>query len=251
MDIEPWIEDGAPAEVVAALRAARREAPEPQAIERCLATAAAGAVGIAALTANGASINMAPAAFGHAGAAASGTVLSLVKWGVGGLLAGSLYAGGALVVGRTTAPLARVHGPITASGAGAELGTSGVAPPAQASAPAPAAEVEASSPAHVPRPLAREARGPDAELTEQLALLRHARTALDSGAPLAATRWLAEYERRFGDASSLSPEARYLRLDALLASGRREEARRVAREIIARDAKGPHVSRARGVLDEK
>ncbi|HEX5101573.1 MAG TPA: hypothetical protein VFV94_18810 [Polyangiaceae bacterium] len=249
MDIEPWIEDGAPAEVVAALRAARREAPEPQAIERCLAAAAAGAAGVAAFTASGA--KMAPAAFGHAGAA-SGTALTLVKWGAGGLLAGSLYAGGALVVGRATAPLTGARAPITAAGAGAELGKSGVvAPVAPAAAPAPAAGTEASITAHAPRPLAREARGPDAELTEQLALVRHARVALDSGAPAAAMRWLAEYDRRFGDASSLSPEARYLRLDALLADGRREEARSVAREIIARDARGPHVSRARAVLDEK
>ncbi len=252
MDIEPWIEDGAPAEVAAALRAARREAPNPQVIERCVAAGAAGAVGVAAFTANGATLKLAPAAFGHAGAAASGTALTLVKWAAGGLLAGSLYAGGALVVGRATAPVADVHRPITPVGAGAELGKSGVVgPAAPASAPAPEAGRAASIAAHVPRAPVREARGPDVELNEQLALVRHARAALDSENPAAAMRWLAEYDRRFGAASSLSPEARYLRLDALLASGRRAEARSVAREIIARDAKGPHVSRARAVLDEK
>jgi len=249
-DIELWIEGGAPAEVAAALRAARREAPAPQVIEHCVTAAAAGAVGVIAFTAKGAAGEMAPAAFGHAGAAASSTALTLAKWGAGGLLAGSLYAGGALVVQRTTAPLGAVHGQITAVGAGAELSVPGtVAPTPRESAPAP--EAEASSTAHVPHPHAHEARGPDVELSEQLALLRHARAALDSGSPAAATRWLSEYDRRFGNASSLSPEARYLRLDALLASGRREEARSVAREIVARDAKGPHVSRALGVLDEK
>lgn len=251
-DIELWIEDGAPADVAAALRAARREAPAPQVIERCVTAAAAGAVGVVAFTAKGAAVELAPAAFGHAGAAAASTALTLAKWGAGGLLAGSLYAGGALVVQRTTAPLGGVHRQVTAVGAGAERSKPGVVAPApRESAPAPEAGAEASSTAHVPRPPAQGARGPDAELSEQLALLRQARAALDSGSPAAATHWLSEYDRRFGNASSLSPEARYLRLDALLASGRREEARSVAREIIARDAKGPHVSRALGVLDEK
>jgi hypothetical protein len=251
-DIELWIEDCAPAEVAAALRAARRESPAPQVIERCVIAAAAGAVGVVALTANGAAVDLASAAFGHAGAAASGTALTLVKWGAGGLLAGSLYAGGAVVVERASAPSARVHRQITAVGAGAELSKPGVVAPAPLeAAPTPEAGPEASSTAHVSRPPVHETRGPDAELSEQLALLRHARAALDTGSPAAATRWLSEYDRRFGNASSLSPEARYLRLDALLASGRREEARSVAREIIARDAKGPHVSRALGVLDEK
>ena len=92
---------------------------------------------------------------------------------------------------------------------------------------------------------------PDARMSAELLLLERAQASADSGKGAVALDLLSEHMRRFGPRSTLSPEARYLKLEVLAKMGRQAEARAVAREILAHDANGPHASRARHVLEEE
>jgi hypothetical protein len=182
------------------------------------------------------------------GGAATGS-LGLFKWGLGGILAGSVYVTGVRLAEHVMAPTPNAAPPVPAAT---------VVPPRLLS-PAPAAEPPAIAPPTPPVPnaaasaatrLAPEPAGPDQRLAEELALLDRVRASIDARRPAVASSLLAEHEHRFGRAAPLSPEARYLALEAFLAAGRKEEARAAAREILQRDSGGPHASRARAVLEE-
>jgi hypothetical protein len=97
-----------------------------------------------------------------------------------------------------------------------------------------------------PRPKA----SPDERLAEELALIDRVRTSVDSRNTALASTLLAEHERRFGKSAQFAPEARYLRLEIMVATGRSEEARHLAHEILERDPAGPHAARARALLKE-
>ncbi len=60
---------------------------------------------------------------------------------------------------------------------------------------------------------------------------------------------LRDYDARFPD-GALRSEATMLRIEALIATGRRDEAARLGRSVIDRDPDGPYVARIRSLLGE-
>ena len=88
-------------------------------------------------------------------------------------------------------------------------------------------------------------------MSVELSLLARAQTAFDAGNLSASQVLLDEHAQKFGSSAALSPEARYLRLELYVASGRADAAQGVAQEILRRDAKGPHAGRARRVLEQQ
>ncbi|HEX6765546.1 MAG TPA: hypothetical protein VF103_08720 [Polyangiaceae bacterium] len=250
-DIEPWIEGDAPADVVEWLGAARRESPRDDVVERCAMLVAAGGVGLAAAVSK-------PLAGGSGLAGSSTAALSLLKWGAGGLLAGTLVVSGARVAGVTTGPSDR-GAPASSLSVSVE-----VAPP-RAPAPAPMArEAVPPVPEETAPPLAKAKASParaatesghphaspDERLAEELALIDRVRASVDAHQPALAGRLLTEHEARFGKSAQCAPEARYLRVEVMLATGRMDEVRRLAREILDHDPSGPHAARARALLKE-
>lgn len=246
-EIEPWIEGDAPAEVAEWLGLARRERPRDDVVERCAVLVAAGGVGLVAAAAK-------PVAGGSGLVGTSTAALTLVKWGAGGVLAGTLFATGAHVAGLASAPTVPRRSPDTSSVS--------VQAPAPPPAPAPReVETEAAlSEEAVAPPKASPARpasepesrnaSPDERLAEELALIDRVRASVDAKNPALARALLAQHERRFGKSAQFAPEARYLRLEVAAATGSTEEARRLAQEILERDPSGPHAARARALLKE-
>jgi hypothetical protein len=260
-NIEHWIDGDAPPDVKQWLLAARAEVPPRERVEACAALAAVSGVSlVTAAVAAETSLST-----GAAGAAGKPLALALLKWGAGGLLAGGAFAGGVTAVQHAAAPApsavsATQARPIVASSAAVRTVS---APEPQSSATVaapPAPEPERRS---VPLPETRTVPEPgaspkptnapalDARLAEELALLKRARASLDAGDVRLASLLLEEHEERFGATSPLSPEARYLDFELLLAGKRRAEARALALEILARDPNGPHAERARALLEKE
>lgn len=77
-------------------------------------------------------------------------------------------------------------------------------------------------------------------LSEELGLVDDARKALAAGDPTTALRSVAEHDRRF-PAGALATERDVVRIDALVAAGRRDEANARARTFLARH---PHAAQA-------
>ena len=84
-------------------------------------------------------------------------------------------------------------------------------------------------------------------LGEQVAALNRARSALAAGDATAALRALDDHDARFPD-GVLAEEAAVMRIDALVAMGRREEASDLARRFIASHPASPYASRVRQSL---
>lgn len=251
-DIEQWLESGAPPEIADWLDAAREEAPSAHVLEAAVALAVTGAS--AAGVASGAALHTAKGL----GTAAKAGSLALVKWGVAGVIAGSAVAGGSAWVHHATPPREQQSVATPAEKAArmprSPAATSPVATPTvSASAPSPESPTLAPEPPLMARSAgtASSAAQPDARMSAELMLLERAQASADSGKRALALDLLAEHARRFGPNSTLSPEARYLKLEVLARSGRQAEARAVAREILAHDANGPHAGRARHVLEEQ
>ncbi len=250
-DIEPWIEGDAPADVAEWLSAARREQPREAVIERCSMLVAAGGLGLAAA--------VKPLASGSGLVGSSTAALALLKWGAGGVLAGSLLATGAHFAAIATEPRVRSAPPNAAmQPVEAPKARRPVSPPpdtreaepvlTEESVPLPASE--RASPAKPASESAQPNASPDERLAEELALIDRVRASVDAKNPVLAGALLAEHERRFGKSAQLAPEARYLRLEVMIATGRIEEARRLAKGIVERDPSGPHAARARAFLKE-
>jgi len=251
-DIEPWIEGDAPADVVAWLGAARRERPRDDVVERCAVLVAAGGIGLAAAAA------AKPLAGGSAlvGSSSAAGTLALLKWGAGGVLAGTLFVTGAHVARLASAPSIAPRSssvPVQAAPARAPVS---LAPATrepeptlleESAAPPVSAKV---SPAKHATDSTLPSASPDERFAQELALIDRVRANVDAKNPAVANTLLAEHERRFGKSAQFAPEARYLRLEVMVATGRVEEARRLAHEIVARDSAGPHAARARAVLKE-
>ena len=87
----------------------------------------------------------------------------------------------------------------------------------------------------------------ESTISLELALIDEARRALQTGragaALLALQRHRAEVKR-----PRLGPEAQYLEMEALFASGNASAARAVARALVARYPRGPHAARANAIL---
>jgi hypothetical protein len=237
-DIEPWLDTDAPPDVAESLRAARAEVPRRAVVERC--TRLAGMAGVVAL-----SSSVAEAGVAGGGGKALGAVL-LAKWGLAGFAAGAVLLGGVELTRRSVAP--RVAAPpvptVAPSSGPAPVATALVAPVL----PAASVEPPAARGAPVQRPTGPNA---DERLTEELSLLSGVREAVDRHDADTALRLLGEHARRYPTDARLLPEARYLRLEALVLGGRREEARDAARRILELDPRGPHAARAREVLEKE
>lgn len=252
-DIEHWLDGDVPDEIGEYLRAARAEAPRSELVERCAVAVAAGGIALAA-AASKSSFGVGSGLLGSSSGAGAVTGLALVKWGAGGVLAGTLFATGIGLAVRIDDGARRIE---SASERGVHLPAplpSGGAPVPKAPLPAPLtapAATAVNSSATTRSKAVASASTPDTRLTEELSLLGRARASIDARNTTLAGELLAEHERRFGQSARLSPEARYLRLELLADTGRREEARALAREILKRDSSGPHVARARAVLEEK
>jgi hypothetical protein len=252
-DIEPWLDSGVSADIAECLHAARRERPHDEVVERCAVIVAGGGLGLAAAAA----AKGVPVAGGSslAGVSSALSAAGLLKWGAGGLFAGTALM---TSVHLATVPPAPDRPSAPAVSAPVEPRAELVVEPEPArppvasekSSPEPTANV-VRAPVGAPPAASASPSSPDQLFAEELALVDRVRASVDANNPALASALLAQHERRFGKAAQLSPEARALRLEVLVSTGRVEEARTLAREILARDAAGPHAVRAREVLKEK
>jgi hypothetical protein len=237
-DIEPWLDTDAPPDVAESLRAARAEAPRRAVVERCVTLI--GAAGGVAL-----SSSLAGAATSGAGGKVVGAALP-VKWGLAGFAVGTMLMGGIELTQRAVAPSVAEPAPPSAA---LSSGPATVAPPVRPVTTG-LASAEPPTPRSVPpnRP-----PGPNADerLAAELALLSGVRAAIDRHDTDTALRLLAEHARRDPTDARLLPEARYLKLEALVLAGRREEARDVARRMLELDPRGPHAARAKEILEKE
>jgi hypothetical protein len=186
-------------------------------------------------------------------------VASLRKWlvlaGVGGGIAASVVAARH---GGVVAPALR-EVPATAPSR-AEVS---VEPP-PAAEPAPLAAVPTPSgvapetlpsPSEIlpqraaPRTATARPREPDpaADLAREVELLDAARRAVASGNPGRALATLDAYERQFAH-PHLRPEASLVRLEAMLALGRNDEASRFGRSLLEGQPDGPYARRIRSLF---
>jgi outer membrane protein assembly factor BamD (BamD/ComL family) len=81
-----------------------------------------------------------------------------------------------------------------------------------------------------------------------VALLDEARTALAHGDASGALAFLGRHDREY-PRGFLGSEAEVLRIQALFAQGQKEQARRRAEALLAREPNGPQAKRVRSLLD--
>lgn len=211
-----------------------------------LGVAAPALVHAASVAAGGSAATAGGAAAGGGAALQSGVVAMIVKWLGIGLLAGTVTSGGLVAAmharARSTGPAAQplARAAVDRPPVMPRARTAPAAPPASAPHAAQAARV-----ALVPRPSAGASAPPD--VSEELALLDRARRDLARGDASAALAVLTEHDRRFRS-GELGPEAEVLRVEALLAAGRRAEAARLARILLAKRPHSPYKVRLRRLL---
>jgi hypothetical protein len=180
---------------------------------------------LAALGVGGSSLALAKSA------TAAVSVWSLKGWIVAGLIVGGSTAGVGLAVTQqeTVATVEPTHMPVTPAEVRSE-------PPAVV--PRPAAEAEAAAPPEpaaepaTPAPLPKP-RAARPTLTEELAAVDAASSALRAGDGAGAMRMLDEYARRV-PRGRLRLEASVLRIEALAKTGQRAEAARRAKAFLKR-----------------
>lgn len=260
-----WIDEGPPAAVESLLRAAASERPTQQSLARTLTAVGLGlGAGGTAATAGAATVGAA------AGAKATGLVATtvLVKWGVAGVaLAASVVAGKVML---ERAPVSSAHErrtPVAVASVPRVSPRLGARPNQEVTAlPVPAEAISteaavtagpsptASSTAKSRRPVdaSRSLAAPleDAEhLAQEVALVDRARAALARGDATGALAALDEYEAGFSR-RKFAPEALYLRMEALLRTGRSDAAHGVAEALVQSYPTSPHAARARQVLGE-
>ncbi len=236
------LEEGGSDLEVALLDSARDDAPSGASRRRTLlALGLAGGAG-AAVTATTATTTAATVLGGSSGA------LVLAKWIAGGIIAGLLTVGVAAVV----QPSSRDDG-------GADQGSRGRAQPtteplapttpvvAAPPAPAPPPEAPRAEPSAVAVAAPSPARTGAPSLTEEVAAVDAARTALAAGDTSGALRALDDHDRRFPGAM-LGPEAMVVRIEALAQRGDRATAVRLANAFLAAHPRSPHASHLRSLL---
>lgn len=227
-------------------------APRPDDVDRLRARILLAAAAGAAAGAAGASV--AAASTGGATAASSATVGAATATAAGAGTAASAAAGIGLI--KIVAVVAAVTG---ASVTGGVLATRSDPPtrptpslraaapdpdpdPAAAPDPDPAPDRDpdpgsdpASDPdpvlAPAPPPIRTHPRAPS--LSDELSLLRRARSALRSGDPVTALEHLERHARQF-PSPRLAPEAAAVRIEATCAAGQVDRARQLADDFLAR-----------------
>lgn len=163
--------------------------------------------------------------------------LGLLKWFGLGVVGGAVTIGAARLSSPAPsvpaqAPSASVHVVAAPSSAPAPIAIASVSEPVVPSASAPA--VVASTPA--PRSLA-----------EEVASLDAARKLLAAGDPAGAIAALDKHRRDF-PAGALGPEAMLVRLEALMAAGRQQEARAVGQRFLDAHPDSPLQGRVRTLI---
>ncbi|HEX6275444.1 MAG TPA: hypothetical protein VFZ53_20530 [Polyangiaceae bacterium] len=254
----------------ALLRAGLGERPPTRALERTAAALGVGvtlSAGTAGATALGGT-----AVAAAAGASAVGAV-TIAKWLAIGALSGTVVAGGTTLVRReleSVPPAGARRAPATAiqSAPGvsplAANERAGDLDPARAASPPFGAEsgtarpgtdldvIQRSPPNQNPHPerattppagddVSLERRSP---LSVEVAAVDRARAFLASGAPERALSELAEYDR-IRATGTLDRETWILRIDALVALGKRREAEALARSYLERFPRDAHATRLR------
>jgi hypothetical protein len=150
----------------------------------------------------------------------------------------NLPAGAGAAAEPMPSPIANPVAPTVRGSSPASAARSGLA-----TAPPSTAEEAPAAPVLPPR-----AEEPASQaLGDQVAALNRARSSLAAGDATAALRALDDYDARFPD-GVLAEEAAVMRIDALVAMGRREEASDLARRFIAAHPASPYASRVRQSL---
>jgi TolA-binding protein len=236
------------------LSAAREEQPRDAALESTLAAvgvaaAGASAAGTAATTAAHGALGA--ASLGSTKAAASSTLLIVVKWLGIGAVVGAVATQTVYGVSGVFAPAARPvpSAVVVPLAAPVVPNAPKVAPPIGQlpDVPAPPPPV-ISAPAVVAQPSAAPAEADTSTpLAAEVAALDGARQALASGDAAHALDLLNDYDARF-PAPRMMPEALYLRLQAFILQGDKSDSEAVARRILRVYPSSPHAARARAVL---
>lgn len=282
-DPKRWQAEGAPADYARLFQAASSEQPSAASLQRALVSA--GVVSATCLVTHSATSAILGTAGSVSGAAAKGGLVSIVTK----LVAVSLVSAGAasatavivkqhhnrtaqVTAVATTVATRPIAGPgrvalashaETVSIAAATVPS---APMARGSKPeivpwspgtAPqrtVAKHEAAAKAEPPTKSSVPASAAEADdsrdLFEEMRLIDAARANLRSGNPAEALRTAQDYNRRFA-AGRFAPEALFLSMQASRQLGQGQVAADAARAIIARFPNGPHVGRARELLQSQ
>jgi len=120
-------------------------------------------------------------------------------------------------------------------------------PPRRASNDTTSTVEPSPKPSAAPTPREPSARRPAASLSEELELLEHARTALANGSAGRALELLRRYEVTLRG-TRLRAEATMLRIEALSATGRANEAARLALAFVEENPGSPIADRARSFV---
>lgn len=256
------------------LRSIDRDGPPPEARKRTLA--ALGLGGAAVL--HTAQLQAAGAAATSASSGSSSGLLAwslAIKWGALGAGVGAVVLALGGTVLRTASPhpesagieranAATLKGPLKTSAvdrsarsqvapeadelppSASPSASQGEAFPARASA---AAEVRTSLPrGALPRP-APSSTGDKFSLAAEVTALDQARQAVQRRETVRAIALLDAYQGQFPE-GALKQEAAVLRVQALQASGRTQEARELGQSLIRKDPTGPHTQRIHSLLSE-
>lgn len=269
-EFKRWTDEGAPEAIDRLLKAAASEEPSLASLTNTLTR-----VGVAAGVTSGAAVSGAAGqsalASGTAATKLSGLAIaaSFAKWVVLGSAVGGL---GVAAYTATNDEPASVPAPTVAAPQAPAASVAAAAPrhPSTPSAklvpsaePARSFAPRASS---TPRPmrsppdtptstaaLARDAVAgaiPAETLAAEIAGIDRARSLLGAGRYSAAIAALDDYERRF-PRHHFAPEVLYLRMQAASGAGRSDEARALARSLLARYPTSPQSEKAKRLLDRK
>jgi TolA-binding protein len=259
--------DDADSDLSLLLRAGQAEAPPRHALQKTLAGLGAATTVVGATHAAGAAVTV-----GKLG------VWTLAKWAGAGLVSGVVAVGGvelvqhgiessrerAVAVASSTTPAATP----AARTAGAQQGAQPLAAnmPESEGLPVLPAETRRAGDRHAgavhperPPVSGVKPAGPtsnrgaepkpeeDSTISVEIALIDEARRALQAGRAAAALEALRRHRVEV-KRQRLAPEAVYLEMEALFASGNASAAQAAARKLLATYPKGPHAARAQSIL---
>ncbi len=239
------------------LGSALLDAHDERAVER--AALRLGLIGLGASSASGGTGAGKGAASVGSGAAKAGFML--VKLVGLGLLASSIVVGTLAMLQQTLTPAPSALAPVSSSGAERAPAAGGragreLAPevPTIAVTDLPSAAAKSTGPvpresSRAPVPSAPHDEPGALALGAEVALLDEARSALARGDANAALASLARHDREF-PGGFLGTEAEVVRIQALLASGRRTEAKSRGDALLAREPNGPQARRVRSILEK-
>lgn len=203
---------------------------------------------LAAQTALGTAAGAGATAATGGGAIKGGAVTGLViaKWLGIGLLAGTVTGGALVAVAPRHAPAAkpppvRVASPVSIPQSKAR--------PRAVTPPAPATSASAMPVVGVLPPLAPHSEAASPDVSQEIALLDRARQALGRGDAHTALAVLADHDRRFPH-GELGLETELVRVEALVQSGKRAQAVRRARALLAQHPHSPYTARIQTLLTQ-